>query len=326
MRYLYVFLICVAAAAMLMSVQVIARSLRTASLNRQLARMHTVDGQPPMAEIAAPAMTASYGTGRGQRPVIRAGDLKLTWMSTDVDSPIPPAAVSTQAFHKASGDVLPDMLKLLRANPDTVGWISIDDIVHLPVMYRENSYYLNHDFKGHRNTSGALFLDQGSPLTAQTQNLLIHGHSMFDGSMFGLLTHYQKLETLLRHPLVSFSTLYEKEAYAIFAVLNVTPGAFDYSTHPFFPSDVAFEAYIASVRQRSLYDIPVDVKPADALLTLSTCIDDDRLVILARKLRQDETRDELVCTVEQSTTRTHRDGLLVFYTSAQRPGLGTFTK
>lgn len=204
------------------------------------------------------------------------------------------------SFHKTSGDVLPDMMDLLGRNPDTVGWIGISGIVHLPVVYRDNAYYLTHDFDGKRNDSGALFLDQGTPVTAQTQNLLIHGHSMYDGSMFGLLTHYQKLNTLIRHPLISFSTLYEKETYAIFAVLKVTPEAFVNYVHPFFASDADFEAYVASVCERSLYSVPLNVKPTDALLTLSTCVDDDRLVIFARKLRADETRDEIISAVEQS--------------------------
>ena len=80
-------------------------------------------------------------------------------------------------------------------------------------------------------------------------------------------------------------------------------GAFDYYSHPFFTSDAAFEAYIESIRQRSIYEIPVDVKASDALLTLSTCIDDDRLVIMARRIRDNETRDELISTIDQSTRR-----------------------
>ena len=281
---------------MLLSAQVIVRSLRTAALNRQLAALHTVDGRSPAAQIAAPALAVSPG---GQSKA-----LTLAMMTMPDGAPIHESAVSAPvSFHKTSGDVLPDMLKLLKTNPDTVGWLSIDGIVHLPVVYRDNAYYLTHDFSGRHNTAGALFLDQGSPVTAQTQNLLIHGHSIYDDSMFGLLTHYQKPETLTRHPLIGFSTLYEKETCAVFAVLRVAPDAFDYYSHPNFPSETAFETYVASVRERSLYDIPVDVRPDDALLTLSTCIDDDRLAVMARKLRSGETRDELVSAIEQSRKR-----------------------
>lgn len=218
LRRLRVCLICIVAVFTLLSVQVIARSLRTAALNRQLVQMHTVDGQSPTAEIAAPPLDAEHSLSARTKSAA----LKLALMTMPNGSAIKDTTIDTPvSFHKTSGDVLPDMMDLLGRNPDTVGWIGISGIVHLPVVYRDNAYYLTHDFDGKRNDSGALFLDQGTPVTAQTQNLLIHGHSMYDGSMFGLLT-------------------------------------------------------------------------------LSTCVDDDRLVIFARKLRADETRDEIISAVEQS--------------------------
>ena len=293
-------LVAVAVAALGLSASVIVRSIRTAKVNESLVALHTVEaGAAPAVEIAAPPMEA-------QETSRQDGGLTLTFMGMPDGSAIKTAAVATAptVLHKTTGDILPDMLKLIQTNPDTVGWISINGIVHLPVVYRDNTYYLTHDFNGHHNTSGTLFLDQGSPITAQTQNLLIHGHSMVDGSMFGLLTHYRRLDTLIQHPLISFSTLYEKETYAVFAVLNVDPDAFDYFTHAFFASNADFEAYIASIRAHSLYDVPIDVQPTDALLTLSTCIDDDRLVVVARRLRAGETKDELSSAAEQSQIMT----------------------
>lgn len=291
-------LVCVLAVSLVLSVRVIVRSVRTARLNQSLAALHTVDGERLGAEVAAPPLGAGREVGQAQP----ASSLRLAMMTMPDGSAIESTAQaqSPRSFHNTSGDVLPDMLKLLRENGDTAGWLYIDGIVHLPVVYRDNEYYLTHDFEGRENASGTLFLDQASPVDRQTQNLLIHGHSMFDGSMFGLLTHYRRLDTLIQHPLISFSTLYEKETYAVFAVLIVDPDEFDYYSHPYFASDAAFDAYVASVRERSFYDIPVDVKPTDALLTLSTCIDDDRLVVLARKMRAEETRDELISAVAQS--------------------------
>ena len=43
----------------------------------------------------------------------------------------------------------------------------------------------------------------------------------------------------------------------------------------------------------SVYAIPINVKPSDALLTLSTCIDEDRLVIVCRRVREGESRSHL---------------------------------
>lgn len=117
--------------------------------------------------------------------------------------------------------------------------------------------------------------------------------------MFGRLAQYLHDDSYLRnHPFIYFDTLWHKEQYVIFAVLNVSldPGDarfFNYFTHDTFSSDAQFETYVRQLQLRSEYAIPIDVAPSDALLTLSTCLDDDRLVIVCRRLREDETRSDL---------------------------------
>lgn len=131
-------------------------------------------------------------------------------------------------------------------------------------------------------------------MTERTQNLLLHGHNMKDGTMFGRLAQYEKsLEYLKAHAFIDFSTLWHQERYVVFAVLDVSLDIEDdrfveYFAHPTFKSDEEFERYIRRVELASLYAIPMDVKPTDALLTLSTCLDEDRLVILARRQREGE--------------------------------------
>ena len=288
-------LVVVALGALGLSAQVIVRSIRTARLNQSLAALHTADGEAPTAQIAAPPMAAAT-----REP---SGTLTLSAMGMPDGSEIVGPQTAVTAWHATGGEVLPDMLKMLRQNPDTVGWLYIKGIVSLPVVYRDNTYYLTHDFSGSKNKSGALFLDEYHPLSAGAQNLLIHGHAMFDGSMFGLLTHYKNESSVWEHPLIEFSTLYEKETYAVFAVLVTGSKAgdkdyFDYFSHPAFASDADFTEYVREIQARSLFDIPVSVQPTDALLTLSTCLDDDRLVVFARKLRADETKDEIISAVE----------------------------
>ena len=112
--------------------------------------------------------------------------------------------------------------------------------------------------------------------------------------MFGRLAQYDKnLEYLKAHAFIDFSTLWHQERYVVFAVLDVSLDIGDdrfveYFAHPTFKSDEEFERYIRRVELASLYAIPMDVKPTDALLTLSTCLDEDRLVILARRQREGE--------------------------------------
>ena len=294
---------------------VIARSIRTARLNRQLAAMYGVSGSELQVQIAAPPVDdgsepafAAIATPTTSSPY---GELSAMVLPDgtpiDVPEPVPlPEQVAEAAvFHRTDLDILPKMRKLTQENPDTVGWLNIPHVVHLPIVYRNNTCYLDHDFTGAENASGTLFLDENSPVNSDTQNLLIHGHNMYDGSMFGTLTHYRWQDFLHQHPLITFSTLWEKESYAVFAVMLVSsktddPRYFNYFSSPTFASAADFNAYIAEVEARSMYESPLDVRPDDALLTLSTCYKDDRLVLLARRLRPGEAREAVISAVEAS--------------------------
>lgn len=303
-----------AAVALFLAGSVISRSIRTARLNRSLVKMHTLSAEDLQVEVAAPPLQEGESAVSTAATANRASPYgELTAMVLPDGSPIAvPQAVSEAepeeqssqtAFYPAGTDILPDMQELVKKNPDTVGWLSIAGTVHLPVVYRDNVFYLDHDFTGAKNASGTLFLDESSPIDDTTQNLLIHGHSMNDGSMFGILTHYRKLDYVRQHGLISFSTLWQKYEYAVFAVLQVSSKTedanyFNYFSHPTFASRAEFEEYIDQLEQRSLFTIPVDVAADDALLTLSTCLDDDRLVVVARRLRPDETKDEINSAVE----------------------------
>lgn len=221
---------------------------------------------------------------------------------------LPPEARLRSEYQSLSGEMLPRMRELLEKNGDLVAWVRIPGVVSLPVVYRDNTYYLNHDFSGKSSAAGTLFLDERHPLTAQTQHLLIHGHNMHDGSMFGLLSHYRGLDYVLEHGLVSLSTLYREETYALFAVLIAPDDPGDARYVPYagtaaFQSEGQFNAFIETIRAHSLYEIPIDVQPGDALLTLSTCLDEDKLVLVCRRLRAGETEEALRQALNQSARR-----------------------
>ena len=218
-----------------------------------------------------------------------------------------PDVVRSTKYRAVGGEALPEMADLYAKNRDLVAWIQIPDVLDLPVVYRDNSYYLTRDFNKQKNAAGTIFLDENHPFKEKTQNLLLHGHNMKDGTMFGHLTRYLSDDTYIRnHPFIYFDTLWHKEQYVIVAVLDVSlnpgdPRFFNYFTHDTFASDREFETYVRQMQLRSCYAIPIDVKPSDALLTLSTCLDDDRLVIVARRLRENETRSELRALIRMTT-------------------------
>lgn len=195
-----------------------------------------------------------------------------------------------------------------RFNRDYCFWLKVEGEIDLPVVYRDNVYYLDHAFYGGKANSGTLFLDEYSPLTPETQQLIVHGHNMKDGSMFGRLNHYERASYAKTHAFASVETAVGTEEYVLFAaaIAEVRDGALvgvPYVSYPTFPSDRVFDSYISRLKQASFLKIPVDVEAGDALLTLSTCEGDDRLIVCFRRVRPGETKEELQKLVNSVRTK-----------------------
>ena len=208
-------------------------------------------------------------------------------------TPTPTAAPEPRLLdcYQYIGDtVLPNAEKILAKNPDTVAWLHIPGgVVDLPVVYRDNTYYLNHDFNGKRSSSGTLFLDESHPFQADTQYLVIHGHNWYDGSMFGTVSHYRKKGYMEEHPTVYLTTLYRQEEYEVIGVL-------------FASADIRSEEYVPYVGMRKFqsldqfYDFAeiiqnnalhwkegAEMNPRDSFLALSTCYEENRIVVICRR-------------------------------------------
>ncbi len=209
--------------------------------------------------------------------------------------------------------ISPAFYQLQRENKDIVAWIKIDGVLEEPVLQRDNEYYLTHNALGKRSVTGALFLEETCDLTEVPSQMVIHGHNMKEGAMFGSLKKYKVKDASFyrAHPFIEFNTMYENGRYVIFAVCeaDIRPGTVDYL--PFwqysrFPNVTVFEEYIQKARAMSHYRCNVDVAPGDRILTLSTCTgtdDNKRLLVMARRLRPDENELELETSILSTSDR-----------------------
>ncbi|MGN0775306.1 MAG: class B sortase [Candidatus Ventricola sp.] len=286
-------LVAVMILSLVMIASILLRSARTRKLNEELSALHAgqITLAPFAAEDALPASTP-------EPTAVPTASPEPSVAAAPAPSPAAEEAAAAR-FHQVGGTPLPHMETLYNQNHDLIGWLSISDVIDLPVMYRDNRYYLTHDFTRAKNASGTIFLDENHRFTEKTQNLLLHGHNMKDGTMFGRLVHYiQDIDYYRGHPFVRFDTLWETEEYVIFAVMRVPLDVRDdrfinYFSHPTFASGASFDTYVRQLQLSSVYAVPIDVESSDALLTLSTCIDEDRLVIVCRRIRAGESRSQL---------------------------------
>ena len=187
--------------------------------------------------------------------------------------------------------------RLVERNPDFIGWISSEGTnLDYPVMQTgtdREDYYLRRDFNGEYDNYGTPYLDEHCTLGAddQSTNLIIYGHNMKTGTVFGSLTGYKEADYYAAHPTIDFDTLYGDATYEVFAAFPIdihTDTSFNYTELRYIDMDEAsFNDFISQVKARSSVDSGITPVYGDQLLTLSTCeysVGDGRFVVCARKV------------------------------------------
>ena len=201
-------------------------------------------------------------------------------------------------LHKSSvklPDVLDEYKTLYQKNKKLIGWIKIDDtLIDYPVMQTsDNEYYLDHNFNQEKDNNGSLFLDCECSAYPQSTNLIIYGHHMKSGQMFGGLQKYAKESYGKKHSIIQFDTIYEKGTYEVMYVFysqvyNENDIVFKYYQFIEANSEEEFNSYMKEMEAVSLYDTGVTASFGDHILTLSTCDysqEDGRFVVVAKKIK-----------------------------------------
>lgn len=191
--------------------------------------------------------------------------------------------------------VLPEYQTLYNKNKKLIGWLKIDDTnIDYPVMQTANNeYYLDHNFNQEYDKNGSIFMDAACDVVHRNTNLIIYGHHMKSGKMFGNLNSYSSKEYCEKHSTIRFDTIYEKGLYQVMYVFrsriyNEDEVVFKY--YKFFDaaSEKEFESNMQEMAAISLYDTGVRAAYGDELLTLSTCDSsetDGRFVVVAKRIK-----------------------------------------
>lgn len=181
---------------------------------------------------------------------------------------------------------------LYEQNNDFVGWIQIDGTnINYPVMQTPDNpdYYLKHSFEKTWSDYGVPYLDEACVI-GQSNNLVIYGHHMSNGSMFCDLELYSDPAFCMDHPVIRFDTLTSFGEYEVIAVFryNTNQETFRYDREVNM-DEGRFSWFIEQVHTRELFSTGKDASFGDQLLTLSTCeytYKNGRLVVVARKVVQ----------------------------------------
>lgn len=179
-----------------------------------------------------------------------------------------------------------DIPLLVSRNSDCIGWLSIENTaVDYPVMHTPDwpQKYLRRNFYQQYSDSGVPFLDYRC--TLDSDNLIIYGHNMRNGTMFSSLKEYLNDGRLSSNPTILLETEDGAHEFTIFAVACVDKLDSWYSFINA-ESEDDFNEAVQRIVQNAYYTNGDAPEYGDRLLTLSTCYGStrsSRLIIIAKE-------------------------------------------
>ena len=181
-----------------------------------------------------------------------------------------------------------DFNKLKEQNNETIAWLKINNTnVEYPVVKgTNNSFYLNHSFDKSKNSAGWIFADYKNKFDNTDKNIVIYGHNMRDGSMFGSMLNILDAKWYKNEENTNI-TLYtenEKCIYKVFSIYKIENE--DYYIKTEFKNDNEFEEFVKNLKKRSIKDFNVDISKDDNILTLSTCANNNKYRIVLHAIKE----------------------------------------
>ena len=209
---------------------------------------------------------------------------------------------------KNEDGILFEYEELYNQNNDMIGWLKIEDtVIDYPVMQtmEDENFYLKRNFEKESDDNGCLIMDTDSVVGVGTKelgyveskepssNLIIHGHNMKSGNMFGELDLYKNETYGKEHNIICFDSIYEKREYELISVFysQVFYQHEDvFKFYKFFQADTQeeFDDWYNNIKQMSLYDTGVEAELGDEFITLSVCayhVEDGRFVVVGKRIK-----------------------------------------
>lgn len=198
----------------------------------------------------------------------------------------------------ASGDndtvqILPEYQELYAQYNTLVGWIQVPGTdVDYPVFQTPDSpdFYLRKDMDGNYSRWGCIYVREECDVFKPSDNVVIYGHHMRDGTMFYSLDNYKEYDFWVDHQFFTFDTIYEHHMYQVIAVFKTSANigeGFSYHIFNDAANEAEFNAFISKVHELQFYNTGVTAEYGDMLVTLSTCeytLDNGRFVVVAKRV------------------------------------------
>lgn len=185
---------------------------------------------------------------------------------------------------------------LVELNPDCAGWLKIPGTrIDYPLMYTPNEHnkYLYKDFEGKYFFRGLPYLGKGTLLNI-SQNYLIMGHHMNDGTAFHDLVYFLRRDFAQQNKYAYLNTGTTEGKYELMAVVeskifNTDDNCFKFYNYTGDLSEKEFNTYVSYMKKLSYIKTDVNAVYGDQLISLCTCYrihdPEGRLVVVFKRIQ-----------------------------------------
>lgn len=220
----------------------------------------------------------------------------LTQPTEPSETTAPPTDPSTGETIVTEPQILPEYLPFYEQNSDMVGWLTIPDTkVDYPVVRSPEGnpdFYLYRKFDKHWSDWGAIYCRPETDVDTPSDNVVLYGHHMLDGSMFTGLDPYRKQAFWQEHQTLTFDTLYEHYTYKVWAVFKTSANeeqGFMYHRFLNAANEEEFNQFVTTIKGLQYYDTGITPQFGDKLLLLSTCeysLPNGRFIVCAVRVNE----------------------------------------
>lgn len=170
-----------------------------------------------------------------------------------------------------SGEV--DFAALSAVNADVVAWIRFPAFptIDYPIVHTtDNTTYLNTTFERNTNSAGTLFTDMYNKSDFSDPNVIVYGHALKNGSMFGSLKKFRDQEFYAENPYFYIYTpdggIYKYQICAVYETEDTSDTyTIDFSTAEDYLN------YLNMITEKAYYGTGAALTQTSRLVTLSTC-------------------------------------------------------
>ena len=179
-----------------------------------------------------------------------------------------------------------DFQNLKTINEDVIGWINVPGTkINYPfVQTKDNEYYLKHSLDKSSNKKGWVFMDFRNDIDYLSKNTILYAHGLNNNQMFGSMRNVVK-ENWFKNKnnrIVKISTENSNQLWEIFSTYTIHPETYYIKTR--FDSEKEYKEFLRELKSRSYFDFGVNLTSEDKILTLSSCYNNEKRMVLHAKL------------------------------------------